>query len=340
MTVLGKVRVVLAAGVTTALLVAGCSSGGGAGPESTAPSGAFPVTIDSSLGKVKIDSEPKRVVTLGWGSTEAAVALGVVPVGMRNMKGDSGTPDGIVPWIKDGLGGAHPTLLDESSESIPYEKIAALRPDVILAVQSGLTDDQYAQLGKIAPTVAFPGKAWQTSWQDQTTIAGKALGREAKAKELVDKTEAQLAKVKSEHPEFAGKTVAATGAVNPDSLAFYFDTDPRVSLLTSIGFTALPALTKLREAASPGKFATMVSWENLAQYTPDVLTTWFNSDSVRNAVSTNPVFAGLAPVQRKAYVPLTDPALVFAVSSPNVLDIPWLLNRYVPQLSAAAKAAG
>ncbi|BDH59213.1 hypothetical protein [Tsukamurella sp. PLM1] len=83
-----------------------------------------------------------------------------------------------------------------------------------------------------------------------------------------------------------------------------------------------------------------MSWENVPEYNADVLTSWYLDAAKREATEANPSFASLKAVQRKSYVPLTDPPLVFAVSSPNVLDLPWLLDRYVPLLSNAAKTAG
>ncbi|GAA0998268.1 iron-siderophore ABC transporter substrate-binding protein [Nocardiopsis tropica] len=335
----GGVRTALALTAALAVLVtAGCGSNDGSGGSAPPRGAGFPVTIDSALGRTEIPAKPQRVVTLGWGSTEAAVALGVIPVGMRDMKSDSGTVDGILPWVKDKLGEATPELLSETSRSIPFERIAALKPDVILAVQSGLTPDQYAQLSRIAPTVAQPGKNWQTSWQDQTTLVGRALGKDTEARKLIDETDRRVADARAANPAFAGKTVAFASGTSPDSLNLYFDTDPRVRLLAGLGFTPLPALTPLRES-TPGTFAAPVAWENVPRYNADVLVAWY-LDATRQAVEANPVFANLTAVQKKAYVPLTDPPLVFAVSSPNVLDMPWLLERYVPLLQEAAKNAG
>lgn len=55
----------------------GTPDGGG----STGGDASFePVTISHALGEAEITSRPERVVTLGQGSAETAVALGVVPV--------------------------------------------------------------------------------------------------------------------------------------------------------------------------------------------------------------------------------------------------------------------
>src|SRR3546814_19488421 len=41
---------------------------------------AFPVTIEHAFVATEIPEAPERVVTWGWGSTDAAIALGVVPL--------------------------------------------------------------------------------------------------------------------------------------------------------------------------------------------------------------------------------------------------------------------
>ena len=84
---------------------------------------------------------------------------------------------GIKPGDAQSYGKAAIVGIGATDFSTEISRLQALKPDVILAVQSGLTADQYAQLTKIAPTVAQPGRNWQTSWQDQTTLVGKALGR-------------------------------------------------------------------------------------------------------------------------------------------------------------------
>jgi len=64
------------------------------------------------------------VVALDFASADAAIALGVTPVAMA--KG------GVPPWTVAALGDRRPELLDLAA-AIPFEQIAALRPDVILA---------------------------------------------------------------------------------------------------------------------------------------------------------------------------------------------------------------
>lgn len=308
-----------------------------------ADASAFPVSIPSALGTAEITEAPERVVTLGWGSEDAALSLGVVPVAVQNMKSDTGTDDGLLPWSRAKLEeldpNAEPTLLTASSKEMPYEQIAALAPDVILAVHSGVNQEQYDKLSAIAPTVAYPERRWATSWEDQITTVGKALGRSAQAEALVTQTQDTLAQAKSQHPEFAGKTVAFGSGTEPGSYNFYFDTDPRLKMLASLGFTVDPLAQQLRESSDQTKFAAPVSLELLPTYNPDVLLAWYLSQELQNEVQSNPLFAGMKAVRDNAYLGLTDPPLVFASSSPNVLSMPWLLDKLLPQLSQAANNA-
>jgi len=290
------------------------------------------VTIDTALGAVTIPKKPERVVTLGWGSQDVALALGVVPVGMQDMTGNTGDDTGILPWDAPKLKGATPELIPSSSSDVPVEQIAALAPDVILAVNSGLTEEQYAQLTKIAPTVAYPGKPWLTSMADQTEMVGKALGLSAEAAALQAEVDATVAKAKGDHPEFAGKTIAFGSGTTADSYNVYLQSDSRVTLLQRLGFTISPALPT--EAPS---FAAQISLEKLDTIDSDVLVAWYLSDEVKQKLEASPLFGSIPAVKAKGYVPLTDPAMVYATSSVTVLSLPWMLERYLPLLSAAAK---
>lgn len=322
-------------GIATGVGLSGCSSDAGSSSEpsrTSAGDGAFPVTITSALGPVTVERHPDRVVAIGWGSQDVALALGVIPIAMQDMSGDSGDKTGILPWDKPKLGDAEPTLIKYVTDDVPYEKIAALGPDIILAVNSGLDDKQYAQLTKIATTVAYPGKPWLTSWQDQLKIIGQALGKSEKATALQQQTDQLIKKAKADHPEFAGRTIAFGSGTEPGSYNLYLASDSRVELLQRLGLTVSESLPKTADS-----FAASVSLEKLDSIDADVLVSWYLNPTVQKKLESNKLFADMPPVQGKGYVPLTDPPLVYATSSVSVLNLPWMLERYLPLLSAAAR---
>src|SRR5680860_462891 len=159
----------LAAATAALIALSGCSTAATDGDTNApAASDAFPVTIGHAFGETTIESEPHRVLTLGWGSGDAVLALGVVPVGMeaQNYGGDD---NGVLPWAADALaelGGDAPVIFPATTDAPAYEQIAEAAPDLILATYSGITEEQYDLLSEIAPVVAYPDQPWTTPWRD------------------------------------------------------------------------------------------------------------------------------------------------------------------------------
>ncbi|GAB7192303.1 iron-siderophore ABC transporter substrate-binding protein [Kineococcus sp. NUM-3379] len=330
----------LAAAGTLSLALAACggdtsstSPAGAPGTGSpTSSAGAFPVSIEHALGTTEIPEQPERVVVIGWGSADVLWALGVDPVAVP--KGDYGAEaDGTYPWWKGHYDPAR-TQLHPSADSgeVPFETIAASRPDLIVAVQSGITADDYTKLAAIAPTVAYPEAAWKTTWQDQATIVGKAVGKEAEAAELVADTEKALADAGAAHPALKGKTFTYTYAT-PGNLGTYLPGDSRVDLLVDLGMEVAPGVAKLAEGATT--FYAEVSKERVHDVDSDVLVGYADVLPLEQFTA-DPVYSTIPAVRSGAVVWLEDKTFITATSSPSVLNVPWFLDRFVPQLAEAA----
>jgi iron complex transport system substrate-binding protein len=334
----GRTRV--AGALTSALLLAGaltaCGSGSGtaaapgAATGATDP-GAFPVTIDHKYGSTKIEKAPQRVVTVGLTEQDALLALGVVPVGTTEYLGNF--PGAIGPWAKDKLGSAPvPTVL-KGTDGPQFEKIAALKPDLIIGLYSALTQEQYSTLSKIAPTIAQPKgfNDYGIPWQDETKAVGKAVGKAKEADQLVQGVEDQLAKARAAHPEFAGKT--ALMATQYDGYFVYGSEDPRSRILTDLGFT-LPANL---DQAIGDKFGANISAERTDLLNVDALV-WI-VDTIANGQATlakDKLYSGLNVAKQKREVFIEDSSTYgSATSFVSVLSLPYQLERLVPQLAAA-----
>ncbi|WP_435298984.1 iron-siderophore ABC transporter substrate-binding protein [Timonella sp. A28] len=305
----------------------------------TTATDAFPVTIESALGNVTINEKPERIATWGWSAQDAVLALGQVPVAMPTYT--YGGVDGVLPWVKekiDALGGDQPTLLKgaDNGTANPEEFVAA-RPDVILAPYSGLTQEEYDALSKIAPVVAYPDQPWATSWQDQTLIVGKALGLNAEAQKLVDDTNTYVKELGAQHPELAGKTFAYGANNQPEILNVYIDTDPRAQLLVDLGMTLAPSVEELLPENPDKSFYYGLAFENLNKLTSDVLVAYFGDQAAADAFTNDPLVAAMPQVKAGAFAPIIGESFVMASSAPTTLSIPWMLDQYVPQLAQAAK---
>ena len=139
-----------------AVVLTACGSDDQAAPASTegaaAEAGALPVTIEHKFGSTSVEETPQRIVVAGLREQDSLLALGIVPAGTTEWYGNH--PGAIFPWAEAALGDApRPEVLD-FTDGIEFEKIAGLRPDLILAVYSGLTKKDYDTLSKIAPTIA------------------------------------------------------------------------------------------------------------------------------------------------------------------------------------------
>ncbi|GAA2066479.1 iron-siderophore ABC transporter substrate-binding protein [Leifsonia soli] len=324
---------------SAALVLTGCSAGGSAAQSSSsADSGSFPVTVKSALGSATIDEKPKRIATWGWGAQDIVLALGIVPVAMPSFSygGDS---DGVLPWDADRiteLGGKTPQIIDADSGEVPFEQFVTAKPDIILAPYSGLTQAEYDTLSKIAPVVAYPDKPWATSWRDQTAIVGKALGMTKETDALVAKTEDSVAALAAKYPVLKDKTFFYAAANEPGKLNVYRAEDPRVQLLNDLGLKNSASIAALDSSKGDGSFFYQLSYENLSKIDTDLLVMYFDKQSSVDAFTSDPLVAAMPTIKDGRFAPIVGESFVAATSAPSVLSIPWMLDRYVPELAKAA----
>ncbi|MFD8814294.1 iron-siderophore ABC transporter substrate-binding protein [Streptomyces sp. NPDC059627] len=308
------------------------TSGSSAAAKEGASAGAFPVTIAHKFGSTTIKSEPKRIVTVGLTDQDAVLALGKVPVGTTEWLG--GYKGAIGPWAQDKLGSAPaPTVLKDTGTGPQVEKIAALRPDLILAVYGGLTKAQYESLSKFAPVVAQPKQYndYGVPWQQQTEEIGQALGKADEAKTLVSGVEAKFAAAKQANPAFAKAT--AVMATPYQGVFVYGSQDPRSRLLSDLGF----ALPKDLDKVIGDQFGAQISKERYDLLDQDVAV-WIAPDTTTSVTKlhSDPVYGDLNVVKqgREVFIKETSD-YGNAVSLSTVLSIPYVLDRLVPQLAAA-----
>jgi iron complex transport system substrate-binding protein len=327
----------LAAAAVLALAFAACGSGDDE-PPSTASgkaggpeSGAFPVTIEHKFGSTTIDAEPKRVVVAGLREQDALLALGIVPVATTEWYGKH--PGALFPWAKDELGDAElPTVLDYT-DGLEIEKIAAQRPDLILAIYSGMTKKEYSTLSKIAPVIAQPkGEVdYGSSWQEETLITGEAVGKAKQAQRLVDETEKLIADAAAEHPEFKDQTAANIS--DYQGIFVYGPQDVRTRMLEQLGFTYPDELRK----AFPDDFGGQLSDEKVDALDVGALVWFADGDRTVPELKRMPVYRDLKVRKegRDIFIHTKD-RVYEATSFPSVLSMPTLLKELVPRLAAAA----
>jgi iron complex transport system substrate-binding protein len=298
---------------------------------------AFPVTIAHAYGETTIPAEPERIVTWGWGNHDALLSLGVVPVAMP-FSTYGGGENGLHPWVEEKLaelGADTPVQLSDASE-IPYEQIAAADPDVIVAVFSGITEEQYKLLSQIAPTVAYPDQAWSTPWQETTRIIGQIVGKPAEAEQVVTDTLKFVADETAKHPQLAGTTFAGVNDFD-GSIAVYDALDARMKFLVDIGMVLAPSVTEL--SPKDGSFYYPLSYELFDKLTSDILITYYETQEASDAFFATSYAQSQPQYQKGAFASLVGVEYVAAVSPPSALSLRWGFPRYAEVLAAAAASA-
>ncbi|MEW2524296.1 iron-siderophore ABC transporter substrate-binding protein [Streptomyces sp. NPDC047071] len=318
-------------------LLAGCGSEKSDKGDDAAPAaagGKFPVTVEHAFGSTKVEKAPKRVVTVGYTDDQTVLAFGTKPVGMTdqypNPAGKSPDINTQWPWVKDKWGDAKPDVIMKNGDSGPnYEKIAALRPDLIIAVYSEIDKAAYDKLSKIAPTVGRTKgekEPFSAPWQDNALHIAKALGQAEKGEKLVKDIQGKLDAAKKAHPEFAKKNAVALSWYK-DSVAPFTSTDVRGRLVTGIGFQYQ---TKIDKVAG-GKFFTVLSPERIDLVNTDRIFV-INDKADQKALKKSELFSNLDAVKKGNVSYLLDsegPAVGAAISQGTLLSMPYAIDELV-----------
>lgn len=333
----------LAAGLG-ALVLTGCSTGSTDSDDEVttstkAESDAFPVTIKHAFGETTIEEEPQRVATLGWSDQDHAVALGVVPVGATKLTW-GGNAGGSSDWFDAAVEktGAEAPVRYDDTDGIPVDEIAKLGPDLILATNSGITEEDYAKLSKIAKVVAYPEAPWTTPWQTSLETVGKALGRSEQADEIEDEVEDEIEQAKKDNPEMVGKSLIFGYLATTDlsTVGIYAPEDPRVAFMHDLGLEDAPAVAG---AIKPGEFYGTVSAERAADLDSDVFLTWSESPADLKTFTDDQLIGKIPALARGNVYAEADKPTALAVTNPTPLSVPVVLEKFVPEVVKAIKAS-
>jgi iron complex transport system substrate-binding protein len=180
-------RAALGGAFATALLaLAACSSDGGADATST-----------RKVGGVAVPTDPKRVVGVDYFSPIFLTELGIAPVGGIDYSwvDDSSMLPAYVPLLKKVADIGQITATD-------VEKVAALRPDLILGPTPGSRYDNapgaLAKLESVAPVVSIDfGETGD--WRGPFAQAAAAVNRSAELEALRSRYQDAVAAFKSKH---------------------------------------------------------------------------------------------------------------------------------------------
>lgn len=294
-----------------------------AGGAADASEAAESVTVEHAFGSTTIDAVPERIVSIDTQWTDVLVALDAPPMGAAL---DPTVEGGRYPWqdvIPDSVEDIPVT------DTIPYESIAALRPDLIVASWAAAEQSDYDRLSELAPTIPLLGDEQVDTWQDMATVAGEFLGEEEQAAALIADADQQAADLAAELPGLDGKTYALANYVPGD--AIYVVADPEdgaATLFAQLGLSIDPDLLALADGAS-GRVE--LSLERVGELDADLLILLTNGADPNEI----PGYSGLPAVQSGA-VSVLDVPTITGLNTPTPLSVPYALDAIRPALEAAA----
>ncbi len=312
------------AGAAGLALTAACARGGGGG---RTDSGG--VTLTHAFGETTVTAPPTRVVSAGLTEQDDLLAVGVVPVAVTTWFGDQ--PFGVWPWAQPRLGSATPALLNLDN-GIQIDKIAALKPDLIVAINAGLDADTYRNLSDIAPTIAQSGDdAFFEPWKQQAAAIGTAVFKKDEMTRLVEAVDQKFAAVAQANPTFTNRTaILLNGFFTGDTITATVG-GWRTEFLTAMGL-AVPDAVK---GFASGDYA-MISRGDLPQALgrTDVLIWCTDNDAEQAALLAEPAVADLTASSRTRNV-FTTTELSAAIAYASPMSYPLVADQLPPLLHQA-----
>jgi len=286
-----------------------------------------PIIISHKFGETVVPRDPQRVVSLGVSDQDDLLALGIIPVGILDWFGNQ--PFAVWPWAQDLLGDAEPLVIP-SVEPSP-ELIASLNPDLIVAVSSGLTKNQYDTLSQLAPTVASPAgyDDWSAPWQVRTRLIGEIFDRTDATDAMIAQVQDRFTEIRADNPEFDGATAAIAFTFN-NQPGVYTSADVRAQIMELLGFITPPAYDEL----ALNGFYVSFSEERIDLLDTDVVI-WLTSNATAlEAVIESPIRTRLGAVTEGREVFLSVEA-GGALSFASPLSLNFVLDEIVSELKLA-----
>jgi len=339
-TVSRKSFILGAASLSTTALLAAC----GRSKSASSTTSGKTISIKHVYGTTEVPADATKVATVAWANQDVLLALGIMPLGFSKQTWGVTDGSGMLPWTKEKVdeltanGAAQPKLFDDDGGvKINPQAVNATKPEVILAVYSGMSKEEYETLSKIAPTVAYPKVAWGTPWRETIAINATAVGKKTEGDTLVADLEKQVADAVAKHPQIKGKAAAFCYTAEGDATKFgyYTTADPRTAFLSDLGMK-VPASVEKASKENASAFNVDISTENADSLNDFDLIVMYGTESDLAAMQANSLLSQVRAIKNGAvaFVGNSDP--MAASTNPGPLSIPWGIEKYVGLIATAA----
>ncbi len=271
------------------LFVVSCGGGVSAPPAVSSPSAsavAYPVTVVDDRGKsLTLAAAPTRIVSLAPSATEIVFALGAQD---RIVATDDFSDYPAEAKALPKLGGVRTSP----------EKIVALKPDLILAISSGNLPAQLEGLNQ--PLFIFDPNDLDGVYKNIQSV-GKLVGREARAREVVDDMRSRITAIAEKAKQATAKPRVLHEVDSTDPARIYV-AGPRNfidSIITICGGVNVAA-------DAPVKFPRLSSEEVVARAPEIIVLADFRFGTTPEMVVARPGWSSIPAVRSRAIYPIDD----------------------------------
>ncbi|MNI43658.1 putative siderophore-binding lipoprotein YfiY precursor [compost metagenome] len=247
------------------LVLSACGDKSSQTSSSPAPTTAY--TVQHAMGSTTIPAAPKRVIVLTNEGTEAALSMGIKPVGIVRAWGLDPIYKHLTEELKD------VTLLgDENQPNL--ELIASLKPDLIIG-NKFRQEKVYTQLSAIAPTVF--SERINGDWQINYKLYAEALNKKTEGQAKFDAFEKRITDLKAKLGDKINSKVSIV-RFNPGGIVrIYFNDTFSGVVLKKIGL-------KRPDVQDKNEFSANVGKERIPDMEGDILFYFTYDDSKGEAV--------------------------------------------------------
>jgi iron complex transport system substrate-binding protein len=145
-----------------------------------------------------------------------------------------------------------------------------------------------------------------------------------------------IAEAAAEHPEFAGKTIAAVWDV-AGTFYVYKKEDARVEFMFGLGLENAPAVDELSNGES--SFYYTLSYEELDKLKADIIVAYADTQEEMDAFLGSSYGQAIPAVKAGAVAQLVGTQFIASVSPPTALSLTWGLDQLVAAVADAAAVA-
>lgn len=269
-------------GLAIAIVLGGCQSQPATLPESDVPT----QTVGHAMGTTLVPVRPERVVVIDTTPLDAAIALGIEPVGTIRY----GAPPG---YLEDRVSDIE--VVGQYNQP-NLEAILRLKPDLILGAKS-ISEQIYPRLSQIAPTVFTEGAGRDWDWKNNFRLFATALGESEQAEQLLtDYQQTATDLINAVEPAPENITVSVLTTI-PEGLVAHTPTSFSGSILQELGFA------RNTVQANDAQFFVRLSNEDLEGPDGDIIfllhsPEWETAD--KSEFINHPIWSRLKAVQQGA----------------------------------------